>query len=376
VSEPLTLGVEEEYQLVDPESGELRSRADQILELSWTDDLEGELQDTMLEIQTPPCRSMAEIAEHLRRRRLTAAAAAAAEDLDIVVAGAHPCSDWRAHGLAPGSRPEMLAERFGRVVLDEHTFGLHIHVALPAQTDAARLLGEARWITPLLIALSASSPFFQDSDTGYASYRSIIHRRYPLGGPPPTLDGRAEHDRMLALLVDGGMIPDHRTVYWNIRLNPSHPTIEFRAADACPSVLDAAALAAIARAAVMTVANGGSLRPGRGIPPRWEPVLLDLNEWHAARYGVEARIAVSDAADGIRPLRGEVERLLDLLEPTLARLGDAAALDRARSILEDGNAADTMRRIFERRGDLIHVMDWLRDETQAGLYRGPAGHGP
>jgi glutamate---cysteine ligase / carboxylate-amine ligase len=369
----LTVGVEEEYQLVDPESGELRSRADQVLEISWTDDLEGELQDTMVEVQTPPSSSMAEIAEHLRRRRLTAAAAAAAEDLEIVAAGAHPYSDWRAHALAPGERPEMLAARFGRVVLDEHTFGTHVHVALPERVDSARLLGEARWLTPLLIALSASSPFFQSADTGYASYRSIIHRRYPLSGPPPALRGRREYDRLMGVLTRGGLIPDPRTVYWSVRLSPTHPTIEFRGADACPSLPDTAALAAIARAAVALVADGGSLRPRRGLPQQWERMLLDLNEWQAARYGLDATIAVDDGPDGARPLRQEVDRILALLEPVLADLGDRLALDRAQCILDDGNAADIMRRVLDRTGDMIHVMDWLRDETQAGLYRGPAG---
>jgi glutamate---cysteine ligase / carboxylate-amine ligase len=366
----LMVGVEEEYQLVDPETGELRSRADQVLDISWTEDLEGELQDTMVEIQTPPSASMAEVAEHLRRRRLTAATAAAAEDLEIVAAGVHPCSDWRAHALAPGDRTEMLAERFGRVALDEHTFGMHVHVALPRTIDAARLLGEVRWLSPLLVALSASSPFFQSSDTGYASYRSIIHRRYPLSGPPPALKGKQEHDRLLGLLTRGGMIPDRRTVYWSVRLNPTHPTIEFRGADACPFLPDASALAGIVRAAVALVAAGGSIRPRKGLPPQWELMLLDMNEWQAARYGLDATVAVSDAPDGVRPLRQEVGRILELLEPTLVRLGDHLALDRARRIMDDGNAADIMRRILDRSGDMLHVMDWLRDETQAGLYRG------
>jgi glutamate---cysteine ligase / carboxylate-amine ligase len=367
-----TVGVEEEYQLVDPETGELRSLADQVLEIAWTDDLEGELQDTMLEIQTPPCSSMAEIAEHLRRRRLTASTAAAAEELEIVAAGTHPCSDWRAHALAGGDRPEMLAERFGRVVLDEHTFGMHVHVALPRRADPARLLGEVRWLTPMLVALSASSPFFQEADTGYASYRSIIHRRYPLSGPPPSLRTNADYDRLLRLLTDGGMIPDTGTVYWNVRLNPRHQTVEFRGADACPALPDAAALAAVARAAVMVVAEGGTLRPRPGLPREWEHSLLDLNEWQAARYGLEATVALAASRDATRPLRHEVERILDLIEPVLERCGDSLALERVRAILHDGNAADAMRRILARRGEMVDVMDWLREETQEGLYRGPA----
>jgi glutamate---cysteine ligase / carboxylate-amine ligase len=366
-----TVGVEEEYQLVDPDTGALRSRADQILGLSWTDDLEGELQDTMVEIQTPPCASMTEVLSHLRRRRLTAATAAAAEDLEIVAAGVHPFSDWRAHALAAGDRPVMLARRFGRVAIDEHTFGMHIHVARPAGIDPVRLLTEARWLTPVLVGLSASSPFFQDSDTGYASYRSIVHRRYPLNGPPPNLRSRAEHDRFLDVLTRGGLIPDERTVYWTIRLNPSHPTLEFRGADACPSIQEAAALAALARATVVHIAEGGSLRTGRPTP--WDQPFLDLNEWQAARYGLDARLAVSEDPDTVCRLRDETRRILDLLEPTLDRLADSRAIETIERILHDGNTADRIRRIHGRRGDLVDVMDWLREETQTGLYRGPRG---
>lgn len=364
-----TVGVEEEYQLVDPETGALRSRADHVLDISWTEDLEGELQDTMVEVKTPPCASMAEIASHLRRRRLTASAAAAAADLEIVAAGVHPCSDWRAHGLAQGERPEMLAARFGRVAMDEHTFGMHVHVALPERVDPARLLAEARWLTPVLVGLSASSPFFQEDDSGYASYRSIVHRRYPLNGPPPSLRSQAELERLMGMLTDSGLIPDRRTIYWSVRLSPTQPTIEFRGADACPSLKDAAALAALARATVALIAAGGSIRNGPASP--WDDVLLDVDEWQAARYGLEATVSTADANPGAHPLRREVERVLRLLGPMLHRLGDARAIATVRCILEDGNTADRMRRIYARTDDMLAVVDWLREETQAGLYRDP-----
>jgi glutamate---cysteine ligase / carboxylate-amine ligase len=368
-----TVGVEEEYQLVDPDTGALRSRADQVLGISWTEDLEGELQDTMVEVQTPPSSSMAEVAEHLRRRRLTAATAAAADDLDIVAAGVHPFSDWRAHAMAQGDRPEMLAARFGRVAMDEHTFGMHVHVSRPQRMDAIRLLREARWLTPTLIGLSASSPYFQGSDTGYASYRSIVHRRYPLNGPPPDLGSVADHDRMLDALVDGGLIPDRGTVYWSVRLNHKHPTLEFRGADACPSLHDAAALAALARAAVLHIAQGHTLRPNRAT--RWDHALLDLNEWQAARYGLDAPVLLSDDPAAARPLRQEIERILHLLGPTLERLGDGRAVQAVERILSEGNNADRMRRVFARHRELVDVMDWLREETQAGLYRRGIGAG-
>jgi glutamate---cysteine ligase / carboxylate-amine ligase len=364
-----TVGVEEEYQLVDPETGALRSRAGHVLGISWTDDLEGELQDTMVEVQTPPCESMAEVLDHLQRRRLTASAAAAAEDLEIVAAGIHPWSDWRSHSTAPGERAEMLVDRFGRVAEDEHTFGMHVHVAIPPGVDGARVLGQVRWLTPLLIGLSASSPFFQERDSGYASFRSIVHRRYPLNGPPPALSSNAQLDGLLDLLVGGGLVPDQRTIYWSARLSPTYPTIEFRGADACPDLPEAGAIAALARAAVVLVANGTPLRPGGTSP--WDHVLLDLNEWQAARYGLDATVAACSDPSTTRPLRREVEWMLELLTPTLRRLGDGRAREIIERILEDGNAADRMRRVHARRGDLLDVMDWLRDETHTGLYRTP-----
>jgi glutamate---cysteine ligase / carboxylate-amine ligase len=370
VTEP-TVGVEEEYQLVDAESGALRSRADRVLGVAWSDDLEGELQDTMLEVQTPPCRSMAEIVDHLRRRRLTASTAAAAEDLEIVAAGIHPFSDWRTHDMAPGPRPEMLAARFGRVARDEHTFGMHVHVAIPRGVDGARLLAEARWLTPVLLGLSASSPFFQGEDSGYHSYRSIVHRRYPLNGPPPAFPSQREHDQLVEGLVAGGVIPDARTVYWTTRLNPSHPTIEFRSADACPALPEAAAIAALARAAVAWIAGGGTLRRRAGQPEPWDDHLLDLNEWQAARFGLDATLGTGVRARDAVSLREEVERVLGVLAPTLHRAGDGRAVETLERILEDGNGADRMRRVRARRGELLAVVDWLRDETQAGLYRPP-----
>jgi glutamate---cysteine ligase / carboxylate-amine ligase len=367
----LTVGVEEEYQLVDPESGALRSRADQVLGLSWTEELEGELQDTMLEVQTPPCRTMGEVLDHLRRRRLIAATAAGADDLEIVAAGVHPFSDWRAHSLAPGDRAEMLGERFGRVARDEHTFGMHVHVARPDRGNGTRLLAEVRWLTPALVALSASSPFFQDDDTGYASYRSIVHRRYPLNGPPPDLGSRSDHDAFLDTLVRAGMIPDRRTVYWTVRLSTVHPTIEFRGADACPSLQEAAALAALARAAVVHVHGGRPLRPTRAAAV--DTSLLDLNEWQAARYGLDARVLHTGDASRALGMRQEVERLLELLAPTLERLGDGRAVETLERVLEDGNTADRIRRVHRRTRDMVAVVHWLRAETQAGLYRNPRG---
>ncbi len=362
-----TVGVEEEYQLVDPATGGLRSGAVHVLRSSWTDDLQPELQETMVEIQTPPSTSMAEVAEHLRRRRLTASASAGVEGLEIVSAGTHPFSDWRGHVVAEGERADLLVARFGRVAWTEHIFGLHVHVAQPVGLDAAVVLREARWLSPLLIALSCSSPYYQGQDTGYASYRSVIQRRLPLTGPPPATESKAAYDALVDGLLRAGVLPDTHTVYWNVRLSAVHPTIEFRGMDACPRVEDAVAIAALARGAVAHVATGGTIRPPGGTGDL-DDTLLGLNEWQAARFGLEAPLALPGER-GIRggSIREEADRVLHLLRPCLVRLGDGDAEALVHGILERGTAADRLRELRSAGRDMRGLVDWLRTESQLGL---------
>lgn len=367
-----TVGVEEEYQLVDPDSGELRSRAGRVLEGAWTEDLEGELQETMLEIQTPPCASIEEVRDHLLRRRLTAAATAAAEGLEIVAAGTHPFSVWRGHRMAEGERAAMLERRFGHVARTEHIFGTHLHVALPDQIDPARLMTALRWLSPLLLALSASSPFFEGDDTGYASYRYVVQRRLPLTGPPPALESLEDHERLLDGLTGAGVVPDRRTVYWNLRLNPQYPTLEFRSADACPSLDRVVALAALVRAAVVHVAAGDPLLSPDAVPETdasTAQMHLELSEWQAARFGLAGRMVVPSSPPRSVALGEELARLTDLLRPTIERLGDQAALPRLADLVAADTAADRIRQEAARDGGLVAAVDWLRAETQLGLGR-------
>lgn len=358
-----TLGVEEEYQLVG-DAGELHSRARDVLRTDWTAEIAGEIQETQLEVGTRVCATAAEVDAEIRRLRIQVASAAAAEEMRIVAAGVHPFSRWEEQRQASAERYSRLFRRFGRVMRSEHIFGMHVHVAVPPGVDRARLLATVREYTPHLLALSASSPVFEGSDTGYVSYRSILARRLPFSGPPPALDSEAELNRLVRLLVETGATEDPWTLYWSVRPHPKYPTLEFRVPDVCPSIEDAVAIAALARALTAAACERRLPSLVTAAPVSAVDALVREHEWLAARYGLDA-VLVDPGAGGV-PLRDSVRALVQRVAPFAERLGDAAALARVEAITREGSSADRMRAVLPRCGGLPGLVEWLARESVLG----------
>ena len=365
--EEYTIGVEEEYQLVDPETGALRSRASDVLSTDWADELRGELHETTIEIGTPVCASAAEVERELSRQRFQAAATAAAEGLEIVAAGTHPFSGWEGHEIRSSERYEAIAERHDRVARAINIFGMHIHVGVPDRVDRTALMEQVRGVVPHLLALSASSPFLDAEDTGFASYRAILWRQYPYTGIPPRFESEEEYERFIALLLRSEAIQDRGNVYWSVRPHFSYPTLEFRATDVCPRLEDAATIAGFARLLVVGVVEAGVDVPTGGdlSPDVWRAVLTE-NEWHAARYGLDSIITEPRAPDGKMAVRTAIRRLLDALAPVAEELDEMRTLERVEQLLERGNGADRMRRVWGERRSMSEVVAWLIRETRLG----------
>ncbi len=365
--EQFTLGVEEEYLLVDPATGELRSEGAVVLETDRSGEVIGEAQETLVEIGTPVCHDGAELMERLRERRFQAAAAAAAVDLDLLALGTHPISGWKGHELAQSERSAMLFERFRHIVRLDHICGMHVHVAVPESLDRIALMNRLRAWTPHLLALAASSPFHAGEDTGYASIRTMMWRRYPLSGVPPHFASAAEHRQFMDLLLRSGMIPDERTVYWSIRPSPRYPTVELRVCDVCPSIGDAVSIAVLARALVIAAAEERLPDPADTLPDSLHDVVLRENEWTAARDGLDAELVAPDRADARVTVRASLHELLDLVAPIAESVGDAHALEGIAAILARGSAAQRLRALFEQERDLLTVTRWAVEETRAGI---------
>jgi glutamate---cysteine ligase / carboxylate-amine ligase len=374
-----TVGVEEEYQLVDAATFELRSGSRAVLEGDWSGEIRTELQQSAVEIGTRVCSTSRDVAEELRRLRTQVAAAAAAhDDLRIAAAGLHPFGDWRAHRVTPDRRYRQIVERYGRIARDELSFGMHVHVAV--DSDRVRLLNRLRAWIPHLAAIACSSPFFEGGDTGYDSYRLLLWRRWPTAGPPPRFESETHHRAFLDALLEAGVIGDERNVYWDIRPHPEYPTLEFRMFDVCPRLEDAAAIAGLTRTLVCAADRGVLPDDGHTWSGAAGDAVLGDDTWRAARSGLRARLL-----GHVRPGRYEtagdaVLRLLEMLGPTAAALGEADALDGVAAIVERGNAADRMRAAFADDGDFTGAAAWIADETLLGAgmdrrskVRGPPG---
>jgi glutamate---cysteine ligase / carboxylate-amine ligase len=364
--ERFTLGVEEEYQLVEPETGELRSGGQLALAGDLSGDVAGELQDTILEIGTPVCSNAGELLDHLRDRRFQAGSAAASVDLELLAIGSHPFSGWKDQELTTTARSLMLRERFRHIVRMEHICGMHVHVAVPEPFDRIVLLNIVRAFTPHLLALSCSSPFHAGVETGFASYRSIAWRRFPLSGASPYFSSWPEHRKFMDTLLRGGLIPDERTVYWSVRPSPRYPTLEVRVCDVCPRIADAVAIAALARAIVVAASEQLLVPIGASLPAVLQNVVLTENEWIAARDGLDGVLLAPEHADGCVPLRHAIADLVEIVRPIAESFGDADALDGVARILEHGNAADALRARHAAGGDLRTVVGWAVRETRAG----------
>lgn len=360
-----TIGVEEEYQLVDAETGALRSRASDVLSTDWSEELRSELHDTTVEINTSICTGYDDVEAELKRRRFQAAVTAAAENLEIAAAGLHPFSDWEGHGISDTPRYRAIAERHDRVAREVNIFGMHVHVGVPEHIDRTALMEQMRAFIPHLLALSASSPFLGGEDTGFASYRAILWRQYPYTGIPPRFENEQEYERFMALLLRSDAIKDRGNVYWSLRPHFSYPTLEFRATDTCPRLEDAATIASFARLIVVGVAEGRIEAPGGGglSHDTWRVVLTE-NEWHAARYGLDATLTDPESPDAKVSTRTALRRLMDSLGRLAAELDEAPVLERLEALLERGNGADRLRRVYAEYGSFERLVGWLVDETR------------
>ncbi|HET7460622.1 MAG TPA: YbdK family carboxylate-amine ligase [Longimicrobium sp.] len=362
-----TVGVEEEYQLVDAGTGDLRSRARWVIAGDWSGDVKPEMQQHTIEVETGVCAGTNCVRDDLARLRFQAAVAAEAQGLRIVAAGTHPFSDAGGHAFTDQEVYAAIRDEYRELAETQSIFGMHVHVGVPPHLDRVRVANTARLYLPHLLAVTASSPFFQGRDTGYCSFRTLLWRRWPRTGAPPRFESAAEFELLLRWLTETRCIDGPGRLYWDLRPHHRYPTIEFRAQDVTPRLEDAVAAAALARAVVAGVAEGLLREPA--LPSSVAQPLLGENAWRASRDGTDA-VFVDVFAGEPRtvPAADAVLGLAETLHPLAAELGDAAALGALAEVFERGCAAVRMRQVAgEMGGDLRRVTDWLASETLLGL---------
>jgi carboxylate-amine ligase len=366
-TELFTVGVEEEYQVIDPETRELCPRSHHILPLAQDAVQDGavqlEFRQSQIEVATPVCVSLPEIRYQLTNLRRHLIEAAAAVDCQLAAAGTHPFSPWQAQLLTPKACYQDLADRYQGLMHELVTFGCHVHVGMRDRDRAIQVMNRVRpWLAPLL-ALSASSPFWLGQDTQYASYRTLLIRRLPMTGPPPCLASYADYQAVLHSLLATQIIDLPTQICWDVRPSERFPTLEFRIPDMPLTVDETVMLTGLVRGLVRTCYEQGQQSLAA---PDVRPEVLEAAQWQAARWGLEADL-VAVAPPALMPARQLIEMLLAFVRPALEAFGEwdeVAAI--ARQVLQQGTSATRQRQVFQQRGKLTDVVDYLVQETRRG----------
>src|SRR5919202_1624915 len=315
--EEYTLGVEEEYQIVDPETYELLARrghtVQQRAQRALGEEAMPELLTSQVEAISPICHTLAEVRAEILRLRREVNEAAKQEGGRIAAASTHPFSHWREQRTTPKARYERVMETYRRLAQEEVVFGFHVHVGLGDPEAAVGVMNRLRvWLAPML-ALSANSPFWLGGDTGYASYRTQVWGRLPTAGQPAPFESRAEHDALVKALIASGTAPDPTKIYWDVRLSEHAETIEVRVMDMCSKVDEAVMIAGLSRALVRTCHE----RAEREEPyPKTRPELLRGAHWLASRHGLDAELVDVEDQCAV-PAREMIEKLLAFVRPAL-----------------------------------------------------------
>lgn len=358
-----TIGIEEEYQIVDTDTGELRPRVRDVLPAARSaagDEVQPELYQSQIEIASGVCESLSEVRAEVVRLRRAVIEAAENDGGRILAAGTHPFSDWRDQQATPKHRYRQSVLKYEQITRELVIFGCHVHVGVPDRAAGLEVLNRARlWLAPI-IALTASSPYWLGADTGYASYRTQLWNRFPIAGPPAAFESLADYEALVDALVSTESIGDESRIYWDLRLPVKQDTVEFRATDVCTTVDEAVMTAGLVRA-LACVALDSAERGDPYTPVRQE--LLRAAHWRAARYGMERDLIDVHSMQAI-PAGELVEQLLHHLRPVLE---DAGEWDEVAGVVErirrDGTSARRQREVYGRTGSLEDVVRHLAEET-------------
>ena len=356
-AEDFTLGMEEEYFLVDPVTRALRGDSDAVIAQAREtveDQADHELQLSQLESVTPVCRTLGEVRSHLSRLRRELASAAEAVGNRLVASGTHPFSHWDEDRVTPKPAYLALEQDYQQVAREQLVCGSHVHVGISDPEIAVQVMNRMRpWLWPIL-ALSANSPFWLGADTGYTSFRTEVWTRWPMAGIPERFESRAEYDAVLDTLLAAGAIDDPARIYWDVRLSARFPTVELRVTDVSLTVDQAVMVAGLCRALARTC-HTEAVRGEPESRPRHE--LLRAAKWRAARYGLGADLIDVDGHRSV-PAKDLVGDLLAWVRPALDEDGD---WDEVSALVEDtiagGNGAARQRQAFTRAGRLEDVVD-------------------
>jgi glutamate---cysteine ligase / carboxylate-amine ligase len=361
-----TLGIEEEFAIIDPETRELRSHIQEILEggkVTLKEQIKPEMHQSVVELGTEICQSVVDARAHVVELRTKLAELAGRSGLKIASVGTHPFSHWRDQLITQGERYQEIVKDMQQLARANLIFGLHVHVGIPDREMAIHVMNQARYFLPHIYALSVNSPFWVGQDTGLKGYRLKVFERFPRTGIPDAFESLSEYEDYCKLLVKTGCIDNAKKIWWDIRLHPFFDTLEVRVCDAQTRVDDTLAIAALIQA---VIAKLFKLLWRNTTFRIYRRRLLDENRWRAARYGIDGKL-IDFGREAEVEERSLLNELLEFVASEADELGTHREMAHIERIMREGTGADRQLAAFERTHDMNAVVDHIVAETYEGL---------
>ncbi|MGI8819786.1 MAG: carboxylate-amine ligase [Chthoniobacterales bacterium] len=361
-----TLGIEEEFAIVDPQTRELRSHIQEILEgekLTLREQIKPEMHQSVVELGTEICQSITDARTHVVELRSHLARLAGRGGMKIASAGTHPFSHWHDQQITEGERYKEIVKDMQQVARANLIFGLHVHVGIPSRDTAIHVMNQARYFLPHIYALSTNSPFWVGRNTGFKGYRLKVFERFPRTGIPDAFEGLSEYEDYLKLLVRTNCVDNAKKIWWDIRLHPFFDTLEIRVCDAQSRVDDTLAMAAVIQAVIVRLHKLQRQNLSFRIYRRR---LIDENRWRAARYGLEGKL-IDFGREQELETRGLLHEMLEFIDSEVDELGSRREIEHIEGIMRDGTGSDRQLEVWARTRDMREVVDHIVRETYEGL---------
>src|SRR6202453_97560 len=367
-----TIGIEEEYQTIDPETRDLRSHIQAELlakgQLILQERVKPEMHQSVVEVGTGICKNIKEAKAEVKMLRRDIIRLAKENGLRLASVATHPFSDWRTQEINPDDRYKNIVEDMQLVAQANLIFGLHVHIGIEDRETAIHMMNHARYFLPHLLALSTNSPFWLGMNTGLKSYRCKVFDKFPRTNIPDYFPSWGEYENFIKLLIKTNCIDNAKKIWWDMRPHPFFNTIEFRVCDIPMRADETIALAALIQATVAKLYKLYSANQGFRLYRR---LLIMENKWRAVRYGLDGLLIDFGKGLGV-PLRVGMEEHLEFVDDVVDELDSRQELNYIHEILKNGSGADRQLRVFEQTGDLKKVVDYIVEETEAGLEEAPA----
>lgn len=360
-----TLGVEEEYMIIDPKTRELQSHEQKIVEIAsrvLDDQIKAEMHQAVVEAGTNICQDVEEARKDIARLRRTVAEIADGLGLKMGASGTHPFSHWSKQLITPNPRYDEIVNEMQEAARSNLIFGLHVHVGLADKNMAIHIANTIRYFLPHVYALSTNSPFWEGRDTGFKSFRAKVFERFPRTGLPDLFSSYDDYKNYVNLLIKTGCIDNAKKIWWDLRVHPFFDTIEFRICDIPMLIDETIAITAIFQA---LVAKLYKLRMANLNFMIYTRALISENKWRACRYGIDGKLIDFGKEEEVRT-RSLILELLDFVDDVVDELGSRDAINYVHTILENGTGADRQLAVYKETKDMAKVVDYITEQSLLG----------